>query len=85
MDKNYNIQLSDVGFGPGLIHKIDREQSAANRGYETTVCGISYACGTITYDEVNCPECCDHNWIDYAKISYPGLKVCTKCDKMKEL
>jgi hypothetical protein len=28
---------------------------------------------------------CDHRWITYTKISYPGVLVCTRCSVFKEV
>jgi hypothetical protein len=57
MGRPYNIETSDYGFTGVTVHKIDDTFDSKEHGCCRTMCGIHYACGTITYDPVTCPEC----------------------------
>ena len=57
MNKPYNIEMADYGFTGATIHKIDSTFDSREHGCCKTMCGITYACATITHDDVNCSEC----------------------------
>ncbi len=48
-----NVELSDA------IHKRDAEFDVEEHGCARTLCGIHYACATITEKEPTCPDCKD--------------------------